>query len=134
MAIAGPQIAAGGVSAPLAPNPHSNPRTTTDGFQGDEEVKDPTAAERQRRYRKRNARVTRDDDRNAPTVTRDGITLLYDRQDKIEIAFNDNGDALITQSCWPDEDHTILISRDNIPQFIDRLTDALGIPSFGGPR
>ena len=76
MAIAGPQIVAGGVSAPSAPNPHSNPRTTTDGFQSEEEVKDPTAAERQRRYRKRNARkIARDenrtDDRNAPTITPD---------------------------------------------------------------
>src|SRR6266480_2135476 len=31
-AIAGPQIVAGGVSAPLALDPHRSARTTTDGF------------------------------------------------------------------------------------------------------
>jgi hypothetical protein len=66
-------------------------------------------------------------------VTRDGATLLCASQDKIEITFDDEGNASITQSCWPDEDQTILISRDNIDDFIDRLTDALGIPTFGRP-
>jgi hypothetical protein len=62
-----------------------------------------------------------------------GPTLLCASQDKIEIVFDDEGNAAIIQSSWPDEDQTILISRDNIPDFIDRLTDALGIPSIGGP-
>jgi hypothetical protein len=53
-------------------------------------------------------------------------------QDKIEITFDDDGDAVITQTCWPDEGQTIIVSRDNIGTFIDNLTDALGIPSFGG--
>jgi hypothetical protein len=66
-------------------------------------------------------------------VARDSVTLLCDRQDKIEIGFNDDGDAIITQSSWPDEDSIIIVARDNIPHFIDRLTDALGIPSIGGP-
>jgi hypothetical protein len=60
-------------------------------------------------------------------------TLLCASQDKIEFSLNDDGDAIITQSRWPDEDQIILISRANIPEFIDRLTDALGIPAFGGP-
>jgi hypothetical protein len=64
---------------------------------------------------------------------RDRATLLCAPQDKIEITFDDEGNAAITQSCWPEEDQTILISRDNIDDFIDRLTDALGIPAFGRP-
>jgi hypothetical protein len=71
-------------------------------------------------------------ERNAPG-TRDRATLLCAPQDKIEITFDDEGNASITQSCWPDEDQTIHISRDNIDDFIDRLTDALGIPTFGRP-
>jgi hypothetical protein len=72
-------------------------------------------------------------DCSARSIKREGGTLLCAPQDKIEITFDDEGNAAITQSCWPDEDQTILISRDNIDDFIDRLTDALGIPTFGGP-
>ena len=60
-------------------------------------------------------------------------TLLCASQDKIEIVFDDQGNASITQTRWPDEDQTIVVSRDNIEHFIDRLTDALGCPAFGGP-
>ena len=68
-----------------------------------------------------------------PTAAECQRTLLCAPQDKIEFSLNDDGDAIITQSRWPDEDHVILISRANIPEFIDRLTDAIGIPAFGGP-
>jgi hypothetical protein len=109
-----------------------------------------TNAERQRCYRQRNAKRNACDchernernDRNALTVTAPvtrnvtsagDVMVLCDRQDKIEITFNDDGDAIITQSSWPDEDHIIIVSHDNIETFIDKLTDALGIPSFGRP-
>jgi hypothetical protein len=62
-----------------------------------------------------------------------GVTVLCAQQDEIEIAFNKDGDAILTQKSWPDEDAVIIISRENIDVFIDRLTDALGIPSFGRP-
>jgi hypothetical protein len=91
------------------------------GTNSEPPTKDQIAAERQR------------DDCKAQPVTRDGATVLCASQDRIDIAFSDEGDAIITQSRWPDEDQTILISRVNIPEFIDRLTDALGIPAFGGP-
>jgi hypothetical protein len=105
-----------------------------------------TNAERQRRYRQRNAkRIACDcherNERNALAVTPsvasaatdgDGATVLCAAQDKIEITFDDDGDAIITQTRWPDE-QMIIVSRDNIPVFIDKLTDALGIPSFGRP-
>jgi hypothetical protein len=76
---------------------------------------------------------------NSEPITKDPIaddrqrTLLCASQDKIEFSLNENGDAIITQSHWPDEDQVILVSRTNIPEFIDRLTDAIGIPSIGGP-
>jgi hypothetical protein len=68
-------------------------------------------------------------ERNTP-VTPDRATLCAS-QAKIEITFDDEGNAAITQSSWPDEDQTILISRDNISSFLDRLCDALGVMSVG---
>jgi hypothetical protein len=87
--------------------------------------KDRTAAERQRRCRERKSR------RDAEPVTRDDATLLCAAQAQIEIGFNDRRDALLTQKSWPDDDVTIVVARENIGEFIDRLTDALGIPSIG---
>lgn len=104
--------------------------TVTDtGLALEPPAKDPTAAERQRRYRQRKS-VTR----NAPPVTAsDGVTVLCAEQSKITVEFDEHGNALLRQSEWPEDDDVILIRRDNIPDFIDRLTDALGIPSFGRP-
>jgi hypothetical protein len=108
-------------------------------------TKDPTAAERQRRYRQRksvtNGHQTshcdaRDrDERNAQPVTlsSDGVTVLCAEQSKITIEFDEEGNAILRQSDWQEDDAVILIRRENIPDFIDRMTDALGIPSFGRP-
>ena len=60
-------------------------------------------------------------------------TVLCGQQDQIEIAFDDQGNAEITQTAWPDENQVIRISRENISGFLDRLCDAFGIPSIGGP-
>ena len=101
-----------------------------------------TNAERQRRYRQRNAKRNACDrnernERNALTVTSrvtgGDVMVLCASQDKIEITFDDDGDAIITQKRRPDEDQMIIVSRDNIETFIDKLTDAFGIPSFGRP-
>jgi hypothetical protein len=59
--------------------------------------------------------------------------VLCTPQDKIEILFDDDGDAIITQSRWPDEDQAIVVCRDNLGTFIDRLTDAFGVASRGRP-
>jgi len=59
--------------------------------------------------------------------------VLCAEQSKITVEFDEHGNALLRQSEWPEDDDVILIRRDNIPDFIDRLTDALGIPSFGRP-
>jgi hypothetical protein len=104
-----------------------------------------TNAERQRRHRQRAKSNACDchernerNERNAltvtspvPRVTSGDVMVLCASQDKIEIAFDDDGDAIITQTRWPDEDQTIIVSRDNLDTFIDKLTDAFGIPSFG---
>jgi hypothetical protein len=58
--------------------------------------------------------------------------VLCAQQHEITVHFNQAGDLVLVQSAWIDDDVAIVISRDNIPEFIDRLTDALGIPSIGG--
>lgn len=49
--------------------------------------------------------------------------------------FNEDGDFVIRQEkTWDrEEDSLIFIAKANIDSFIDKLTDALGIPSMGGP-
>jgi len=102
-----------------------------------------TNAERQRRYRQRKAKRNACDchERNdnaltimSPVTAGDGVMVLCPAQSKITIEFDEDGNAVLRQSEWPDDDDVILIRRDNIPDFIDRLTDALGIPSFGRSR
>jgi hypothetical protein len=61
-------------------------------------------------------------------------TVLCGRQDQIEIAFDGQGNAEIIQTNWPDENQVIRISRENIGNFLDRLCDAFGVPTFGGSR
>lgn len=61
-------------------------------------------------------------------------TVLCARQDQIEITFDDDGNASITQANWPEEDQVIRISRNNVDSFLDRLCDAFGVPTFGGAR
>lgn len=59
--------------------------------------------------------------------------LLCPAQDEISLEFNEEGDLLLVQKHWPDDDDVIRIAAGNIAEFIDRLTDAIGIPTFGGP-
>jgi hypothetical protein len=61
------------------------------------------------------------------------MTMLCASQDQIDVTFDNDGDLILTQTRWPDEDQTIIVSRDNIDVFIDKLTDAVGIPSSGRP-
>jgi hypothetical protein len=76
----------------------------------------------------------KDDNAQPSSVADDeGVTMLCPAQWETTIHFNEAGDAVLCQKNWPDDDATIIIRRDNIPDFIDRLTDALGIPSFGRP-
>ena len=57
-------------------------------------------------------------------------TVLLPAQGKITIGWNADGDLILRQSDWPNEDAMIIIGRDYLDLFIDRLTDAMGIPSI----
>ncbi|WP_407122851.1 hypothetical protein [Bradyrhizobium sp. STM 3561] len=61
------------------------------------------------------------------------LTLLPP-QDEIVAYFNDGSDLILRQKCRPDDDQVICVHKDLISQFIDRLTELAGIPSFGGPE
>lgn len=60
--------------------------------------------------------------------------VLCARQDAISISFDDDGNATLRQTNWPNEDQEIFISRDCLQNFLDALCDALGIGTFGGSR
>jgi hypothetical protein len=59
-------------------------------------------------------------------------TVLLPAQGEITIGWNNDGDMILRQSDWPNEDAVIIIARDYLWMFIDRLTDAMGIPSTKG--
>jgi hypothetical protein len=113
------------------------------GVNPPDKAQDPTAAERQRRYRQRKSLTDRRDcdadrnedrngERNDDRYGRRN-TMLCAPQDAITIIFDDDGNATLRQERWPDEDVEISIHRDNLDTFIDKLTDAFGIPTFGRP-
>jgi hypothetical protein len=52
------------------------------------------------------------------------------KQAAISIERDEHGNLLITQEDWPEDPVSIMIHRAYEDQFIDQLTDALGIPSF----
>jgi hypothetical protein len=56
-------------------------------------------------------------------------TVLLPAQGEIKIGWNEDGDMILRQSDWPNEDAVIIIARDYLWMFIDRLTDAMGVPS-----
>lgn len=58
------------------------------------------------------------------------VTLLPS-QDETQAYFNTDGDLVLEQRCWPNEDQVILINRDSKDQFLDRLLDLMGIPCLG---
>ena len=60
------------------------------------------------------------------------MTALLAAQGEITIGWNNHGDMILRQADWPNEDAIIIIARDYLWMFIDRLTDAMGVPSAGG--
>ena len=48
-------------------------------------------------------------------------------QRKTAAYWNPNGDLVIRQKNWPDEDSFVIISADRVGDFIDKLTDVIGI-------
>jgi hypothetical protein len=61
----------------------------------------------------------------------DGETLA--EQHETAIYWNPKGDLVIRQRSWLDDDSLIFISRTNVDEFLDKLCDVVGIPSFGKP-
>jgi hypothetical protein len=84
-------------------------------------AKDPTGAERQRRFREKR----RNEKRN--TKTEDRNAVLIAAQPEISIAWTVDGDCILTQESWPEEAATIVIGRGHQQQFLDSLCDAFGI-------
>ena len=58
--------------------------------------------------------------------------VLCAEQGEIRIEFDEDGNALIIQKNWPEEDSTIRVSRDNLQTFLNGVCDAFGVSSFGG--
>jgi hypothetical protein len=59
-------------------------------------------------------------------------TVLLPSQGEITIGWNEDGGLILRQANWPDEDSVIIVASDYLWLFIDRLTDAMGIPSTKG--
>jgi hypothetical protein len=58
-------------------------------------------------------------------------SIILHEQPETACYFNPRGDLVIRQRGWPDEDSTVIISRGCVDEFLDKLTDVCGIPSFG---
>jgi hypothetical protein len=76
----------------------------------------------------------------AKTKTRDADDFDWNNPDDVTLAEqravavyrNRGGDLVIRQQNWPDDDSFIVISKQCEAEFIDRLTDACGIPTLRG--
>jgi len=62
-----------------------------------------------------------------------GEHVIIEEQPAIAVYFNAKDGLVIRQHQWPDDDTTIIINKDQIDVFLDKLTDACGIPSMGRP-
>jgi len=63
----------------------------------------------------------------------DDDSVVLQEQRRKAIYFNTRGELVIRQECnWPHEDSDIvvIIAKNNIEQFLDKLTDICGVPSF----
>ena len=69
---------------------------------------------------------------NPPPTDQEDSPVLLPAQGEIKIGWNSDGGLILRQSDWPNEDAIIIIGRDYLDLFIDRLTDAMGIPSTKG--
>jgi hypothetical protein len=56
--------------------------------------------------------------------------VILAAQKLIEMRVDEYGDLILRQDNWPDKDQENYVNVDYLDMFIDRLTDAVGIPSF----
>ena len=61
------------------------------------------------------------------------LCIAIERQLTTALYWNGGDSLVIRQWNWPDDDHYIVITKQNLDAFLDRLTDFCGIPSVGGP-
>ena len=59
----------------------------------------------------------------------DGVVLA--EQAETAVYWNPKGDLVIRQRNWHDDDSLIFISKNSVDEFVDKLCDVVGIPSFG---
>jgi hypothetical protein len=59
-------------------------------------------------------------------------SIILREQPTTAVYFNKEGSLVIRQRRWPDDDAFIYIAETCIADFLDKLTDACGIPSMGG--
>ena len=57
-------------------------------------------------------------------------SVILREQPATAVYFNKNDDLVIRQKRWP-EDAFIYISAESLDTFLDKLSDACGIPSIG---
>ena len=59
--------------------------------------------------------------------------VVLTEQRETAIYWNTNGDLVIRQARWPDDDVWVIITEGSVDRFLDKLTDICGIPSMGKP-
>jgi hypothetical protein len=79
---------------------------------------------------------------NAPQATpepsedfdwnKDDSSIILREQPATAVYFNKEGSLVIRQHRWPDDDIFIYIAESSIGDFLDKLTDICGVPSFSG--
>jgi hypothetical protein len=62
--------------------------------------------------------------------TKNAESIVLASQEQTAIYFNQSGGLVVRQYRWPDDDVFIVVSKNNIPEFLNKLTDACGIVSF----
>jgi hypothetical protein len=60
-------------------------------------------------------------------------SVILKEQYSTAVYFNREGELVIVQRRWFDEDQTIFIAAEHVELFLDKLTDICGVPSFGKP-
>jgi hypothetical protein len=74
---------------------------------------------------------------NAPPATDfnwdDAEAVVLHEQPETAVYWNPNGDLVIRQRRWPEDDVFVVITESSVDRFLDKLTDICGIPSMGKP-
>jgi hypothetical protein len=66
--------------------------------------------------------------------TWDSVDVVLEQQKRTCIYWNDRGDLVIRQlASYPDDDPYVVISSNNVSDFVDKLCDFIGIFSAGKP-